>query len=79
MVEFALCLIPLLLIMGGIVDFGQAWYMESVLATASREGARYATRYKTTPNGMRLAPNTLGVVAYIKTNYTPTFPQRCPI
>ena len=38
-VEFALCLIPLLLIVAGIVDFGESWYMQSVLASASREGA----------------------------------------
>ena len=59
-VEFALCLIPLLLIVAGIVDFGQSWYMNSVLATASREGARYATRYQTnSTTGARLIPNAL--------------------
>ncbi|MFZ5449309.1 MAG: TadE/TadG family type IV pilus assembly protein [Thermodesulfobacteriota bacterium] len=54
-VEFAICLIPLLLIIGGILDFGQLWYMQSMLATASREGARYATRYYA-PSGTRVAP-----------------------
>ena len=58
-VEFALCLIPLLLIVAGIVDFGQSWYMQSVLATGSREGARYATRYQTDPVTGRLIPNAL--------------------
>jgi Flp pilus assembly protein TadG len=59
-VEFALCLIPLLLIVAGVVDFGESWYMQSVLATASREGARYATRYQTDPvTGARLLPNAL--------------------
>ena len=59
-VEFALCLIPLLLIVAGVVDFGESWYMSSVLATASREGARYATRYQTNPvTGARLIPNAL--------------------
>jgi Flp pilus assembly protein TadG len=43
--EFALCLIPLLLIVGGIIDFGHLWYMEALVAHGSREGARYATRY----------------------------------
>jgi Flp pilus assembly protein TadG len=68
--EFALCLIPLLLLVGGIIDYGQLWYMESTLATASREGARYATRYQTGPSG-RLAPNALSpsVTAYVTTNY----------
>ena len=59
-VEFALCLIPLLLIVAGIVDYGESWYMQSVLATGSREGARYATRYQTDPTtGARLIPNAL--------------------
>jgi Flp pilus assembly protein TadG len=59
-VEFALCLIRLLLIVAGVVDFGESWYMQSVLATASREGARYATRYQTDPvTGARLLPNAL--------------------
>jgi Flp pilus assembly protein TadG len=59
-VEFALCLIPLLLIVAGIVDFGESWYMQSVLASASREGARYATRYQTNSvTGARLIPNAL--------------------
>jgi Flp pilus assembly protein TadG len=59
-VEFALCLIPLLLIVAGVVDYGESWYMQSVLATASREGARYATRYQTSPaTGQRLIPNAL--------------------
>jgi Flp pilus assembly protein TadG len=77
--EFALCLLPLLLIVGGIIDFGHAWYMESVLGTASREGARYATRYKTDPvkKELRLSPNSLSpsVEAYITTNYGGLFPH----
>ena len=59
-VEFALCLIPLLLIVAGVVDYGESWYIASVVATASREGARYATRYQTnTTTGARLIPNAL--------------------
>jgi Flp pilus assembly protein TadG len=59
-VEFVLCLIPLLLIVAGVVDYGESWYMQSVLATASREGARYATRYQTNSvTGARLIPNAL--------------------
>ncbi len=59
-VEFALCLIPLLLIVAGVVDYGESWYIQSVLATASREGARYASRYQTdSSTGQRLVPNAL--------------------
>ena len=58
-VEFALCLLPLLLIVPGIVDYGESWYIQSALATASREGARYATRYQTDSTGARLIPSNL--------------------
>ncbi len=76
-VEFAICLIPLLLIVGGIIDFSHCWYMESVLATASREGARYATRYTVNPSNptQRLAPNALSpsVTSYITDKYGSLF------
>jgi Flp pilus assembly protein TadG len=76
-VEFALCIIPLLLIVAGIIDYGESWYMQSVLATASREGARYATRYQTdSGTGQRLLPNNLNptVVAWVTTNYVSLLP-----
>jgi Flp pilus assembly protein TadG len=76
-VEFALCIIPLLLIVGGIIDYGESWYMQSVLATASREGARYATRYQTNSvTGQRLLPNNLNptVVDWVITNYASLLP-----
>ena len=46
-VEFALILPVLLLLVFGIIDFGHAWYMRHMMSDASREGARYATRYCT--------------------------------
>lgn len=58
-VEFALCIIPLLLIVAGVIDYGESWYMQSMLATASRAGARYAIRYQTNSNGQRLPLNDL--------------------
>ncbi len=76
--EFALCLIPLLILLGGIMDYGQLWYMEAVLATASREGARYATRYTTDPTtGVRLAPDALSpsVQSYVTSNYSGLLPS----
>jgi Flp pilus assembly protein TadG len=49
-----------LLIVAGVVDYGESWYIQSVLATASREGARYATRYQTNAGtGQRIIPNAL--------------------
>ena len=40
--EFAVILLVLMLIVMGIVDFGRAVYARSVIASAAREGARYA-------------------------------------
>ena len=41
-VEFALVLIPLLLLVFGIVNFGALMYDQSVITNAAREGARWA-------------------------------------
>ncbi len=46
--EFALFLIPLLLILFAIVDLGQAWYKKQMLVAATREGARYGAMYDST-------------------------------
>ncbi|MCK9378389.1 MAG: pilus assembly protein [Syntrophobacterales bacterium] len=46
-VEFAIILPVLLLLVFGIVDLGHAWYMKHLMSDASREGARYASRYWT--------------------------------
>jgi Flp pilus assembly protein TadG len=46
-VEFALVLPILMLLVFGILDLGHYWYMGHILSDASREGARYGTRYKT--------------------------------
>jgi len=46
-VEFALILPVLLLFVFGIIDFGHVWYVGHVMSDASREGARYSTRYLT--------------------------------
>ena len=44
--EFALCLLPLLLILGVILDGGLALYVDLVLSYGSRGGARYMTHYQ---------------------------------
>lgn len=44
-VEFAILLPVLMLLIFGIIDFGHAWYMKQIIINASREGARYGTRY----------------------------------
>jgi Flp pilus assembly protein TadG len=41
-VEMAIILPVLILLVGGIVDFGRAFYTQVVLTNAAREGTRYA-------------------------------------
>ena len=57
-VEFAIILPVLLLLVFGIIDFGHAWYMKHLMSDASREGARYATRYWTSGT-TRILPKNL--------------------
>jgi Flp pilus assembly protein TadG len=76
-VEFALCLLPLLLILGGIFDFGHAWYMQSMLGAASREGARHATYYydpANTGKNTSAASASRGVSAYLTSKYGTLMP-----
>jgi Flp pilus assembly protein TadG len=58
-VEFAIIFPILVLLVFGIIDFGHAWYMKHMMSDASREGARYATRYKTDATGHRILPKDL--------------------
>ncbi len=48
MVEFAITLPLLTILMFGIIEAGQAWRQEQVLATAAREGARVGAIYNAT-------------------------------
>src|SRR4249920_1005534 len=47
--EFALILPFVLVLMGGVVDFGLAFFMGHVIENAAREGARMAAVQSTTP------------------------------
>ena len=60
-VEFAIVLSVLMVLVFGIIDFGHAWYMRHMMSDASREGARYATRFKTVAGNttQRLLPTAL--------------------
>jgi Flp pilus assembly protein TadG len=48
LVELALVLPVLLLLVGGVADFGRAFYTYIALTNASREGARAASNYPQT-------------------------------
>ncbi|MGB9292469.1 MAG: TadE/TadG family type IV pilus assembly protein, partial [Desulfobaccales bacterium] len=80
-VEFALCLFPLLLILGGIIDFGLCCNMQLTITSASRAGARYATLYTVNSSGQRLAPNNLSptVSSYVTTNYSGLLPSNADL
>jgi hypothetical protein len=70
-VEFAI-IFPILMILAfGIIDFGHAWYMRHLMSDASREGARYATRYVTDASGHRILPKNLSptVTDYVLTTW----------
>lgn len=49
LVEFALVLSVLMLVLMGIFDFGRAFYANSALTNAARDGARYAIIHYTDP------------------------------
>lgn len=70
-VEFAIILPVFLLLVFGIVDFGHAWYMDHLMSNASREGARYGTRYVTADGtNNRILPSNLApsIANYLKFN-----------
>jgi hypothetical protein len=70
-VEFAIIFPILMVLVFGIIDFGHAWYMRHMMSDASREGARYATRYKTDATGHRILPKNLSptVANYVLTTW----------
>jgi hypothetical protein len=59
-VEFAIVFPVVMLLVFGVIDFGHAWYMRHLMSDASREGARYGTRYQTVGSTTsRLLPKNL--------------------
>lgn len=52
LVEFALVLSLLMILLAGIVDLGRAFNSYMVITNASREGARYASRFPADRNGI---------------------------
>jgi Flp pilus assembly protein TadG len=74
--EFAIIMPVFLLLVFGIMDFGHAWYMRQMLSNASREGARYGTRYCTV-GGTRVIPNALSpsISSYVISKYSSLLPS----
>jgi len=70
-VEFAVLLLPLMLLIGGVLDFGHAYYIQQVITNASREGARYGVKYQVdSSTGLAFAPSALtpSISNYVKSN-----------
>lgn len=75
-VEFGLLAPIFLLLVFGIVDFGHAWYMKMEITSASREGARYGSRYQTDTNNNHILPNALSpsIATWVQNNYSSLLP-----
>ena len=50
LVELALCLPLLLMLLLGIVEVGRIYYYTTIIASAAREGAGYASRHASDPD-----------------------------
>jgi Flp pilus assembly protein TadG len=76
-VEFALLAPLFLLLVFGIVDVGHAWYMKQVISNASREAARYATKYHTDGSGVQIKPVALSpsIVSWTSSKYASLLPD----
>jgi Flp pilus assembly protein TadG len=61
-VEFAIILPLLLLLVLGGMDLGHRYYMQYLISNASREGARYAAKYRET----LVDPNSSAISDYVK-------------
>jgi Flp pilus assembly protein TadG len=68
LIEFAIVLPLLLLLVGGIVDFGILFYNKQVLTNASREGARAGIVYQLNDDGDKITV-TEGDIQDIVQNY----------
>jgi Flp pilus assembly protein TadG len=55
LVEFALVLPLLVLLLAGVADFGRAFNNYIIITNASREGARYGSRFPTVQSGIEQA------------------------
>lgn len=77
-VEFALVLPLFLLLIGGITDFGRAYYTQVVMTNAAREGGR-AAMTPSTSNQSSVSTRALQAIsASPPANYSVTLSKSCP-
>jgi len=55
-VEFAVLATLLVMVLGGVIDFGHGWYLKQLVVNASREGARYAVAFSVDSTAVRVKP-----------------------
>ena len=55
LIEMAMVMFLLLLLLGGVIDFGRAFHHYIVITNAAREGARYASHFPDDLAGIRAA------------------------
>ena len=75
-VEFSILCVVFLLLVFGLADLCHGWYMKQVITNASREGARYGTRYQTDGGGNHVLPGALSpsIASFIQSNYASLLP-----
>jgi len=75
-VEFAILCVVFLLLVFGLADLCHGWYMKQVITNASREGARYGTRYQTDGGGNQVVPGALSpsIASFVQSNYAQLLP-----
>ena len=67
-VEFAILGTAFIMILGGIIDFGHAWYLKQLVTNASREGARYGVAYQVDSTATRTKPQNFSPTIEVYTN-----------
>jgi Flp pilus assembly protein TadG len=67
LVEFAIVMPLLLLLVGGLVDFGILYYNKQVLTNASREGARAGIVYELDGEGNKIVITEVDVQQIVQT------------
>ena len=84
-VEFAIILPALMFLILGGMDLGHAYYLEHLITNASREGARYATKYishgVTVPTSGQVSTyvkTTLGYNSFNLNNFQVYYPPNTP-
>jgi Flp pilus assembly protein TadG len=70
-VEFAILGTVLILVLGGVIDFGHSFFISQVVTNASREGARYGVTFMVDSTATRIPPSSLSpsISNYVTTKY----------